>query len=104
GSKNGQAKSAPVNVPDWTKIWASHNVNSSNVYVGDDDDVDEEERLPPHDYLARRQAEATWTPRRSWRRRRKESKGRDMSGFETTGWIRRLLAEKKHNCVPNESD
>ncbi|KAG4948773.1 hypothetical protein JHK82_041957 [Glycine max] len=44
------ATSAPVNVPDWSKILRVDSVESIN-----DEDGDESEMMPPHEYLARSQ-------------------------------------------------
>ncbi|CAJ1962473.1 unnamed protein product [Sphenostylis stenocarpa] len=45
------ATSAPVNVPDWSKILRVDSIESMN----DDEDDDESEMVPPHEYLARSQ-------------------------------------------------
>lgn len=45
------ATSAPMNVPDWSKIYRVNSIES----LHDSDDVDEDEcgMVPPHEYLAR---------------------------------------------------
>ncbi|KAL0300832.1 UNVERIFIED_CONTAM: hypothetical protein Scaly_2310100 [Sesamum calycinum] len=61
--------SAPVDVPDWSKIlkkgsrrnlWddASDAHNDDGVHDGKTDDDDDDEMVPPHEYLARRLASA----------------------------------------------
>lgn len=48
------ATSAPVNVPDWSKIYRVDSVESMH---GDSDDNDDDsEMIPPHEYLAREYA------------------------------------------------
>lgn len=53
-------QSAPVNVPDWSKILGVDHVKEQNPYAVDfdmaGDEEEEEERLPPHEYLAREHA------------------------------------------------
>ncbi|TYG53225.1 hypothetical protein ES288_D09G092500v1 [Gossypium darwinii] len=46
------ATSAPVNVPDWSKIYRVDSVES----IHDSDDGESEEMMPPHEYLAREYA------------------------------------------------
>ncbi|XP_020551677.1 uncharacterized protein LOC105168595, partial [Sesamum indicum] len=60
--------SAPVDVPDWSKIqkkrsrrslWNAHNDDDDGVHDGKtDEDDDGGEMIPPHEYLARRLASA----------------------------------------------
>ena len=80
-------QSAPVNVPDWSKILG---VDSRKEQYPDADDFDmaggeEEERVPPHEYLAREHDH--------WRIFRTSSfwvgiglKGREMSRFRNAVW------------------
>ncbi|KAL8032859.1 hypothetical protein ABFX02_13G124300 [Erythranthe guttata] len=52
-----QQSSAPVNVPDWSKILKKPAPVKRNPRADDDDDdEDDETRVPPHEYLARRLA------------------------------------------------
>lgn len=46
------ATSAPVNVPDWSKIYRVDSVES----IHDSDDDHDSEMIPPHEYLAREYA------------------------------------------------
>uniref|UniRef100_A0A1J3J0Q9 Senescence regulator S40 n=1 Tax=Noccaea caerulescens TaxID=107243 RepID=A0A1J3J0Q9_NOCCA len=49
------ASSAPVNVPDWSKIYRVDSVES--IHEMDEDDEEEETgMMPPHEYLAKSQA------------------------------------------------
>ncbi|KAK5791999.1 hypothetical protein PVK06_033112 [Gossypium arboreum] len=54
-----QQSSAPVSIPDWSKIYGKHHANKDDdnngmddgmVYDGDDDD----EMVPPHEWLAKK--------------------------------------------------
>jgi len=54
-----QHQSAPVNVPDWSKILGADHRKEQNLYAVDvdmDDEDEEDEKLPPHEYLAREHA------------------------------------------------
>lgn len=48
------AASAPVNVPDWSKIYRVDSVES--LHDSDDGLIDDSELIPPHEYLARQYA------------------------------------------------
>ncbi|ESQ29234.1 hypothetical protein EUTSA_v10023699mg [Eutrema salsugineum] len=50
------ASSAPVNVPDWSKIYRVNSVESIHELDNDDEDEEESEMMPPHEYLAKSQA------------------------------------------------
>ncbi|KAF7840629.1 Senescence regulator [Senna tora] len=50
------ATSAPVNVPDWSKILRVDSVESLHEMDDGDCDGDESEMVPPHEYLAREYA------------------------------------------------
>lgn len=45
------AASAPVNVPDWSKIYRVDSVDS--LHDSDDGFIDDSQLIPPHEYLAR---------------------------------------------------
>ncbi|KAF3625152.1 hypothetical protein FXO38_29900 [Capsicum annuum] len=47
------ATSAPVNVPDWSKIYRVDSVESLHENDSDDGADDDTEMVPPHEYLAR---------------------------------------------------
>ncbi|KAK5792005.1 hypothetical protein PVK06_033118 [Gossypium arboreum] len=49
------ATSAPLNVPDWSKIYRSDSVEES-MHDSDDDDDGESDMMPPHEYLARKKS------------------------------------------------
>lgn len=49
------ASSAPVNVPDWSKIYRVNLVESTHE-LDDDDEEEESGVMPPHEYLAKSQA------------------------------------------------
>ncbi|KAL5730760.1 hypothetical protein ACHQM5_003552 [Ranunculus cassubicifolius] len=76
------ASSAPVNVPNWGKIYRVDSVEL--IHESDDDDCDSE-RVPPHEYLARsRQSAATSVFEGVGR----TLKGRDMSRVRDAVWSR----------------
>ncbi|CAH2047955.1 unnamed protein product [Thlaspi arvense] len=50
------ASSAPVNVPDWSKIYRVNSVESIHELDNDSEDEEESEMMPPHEYLAKSQA------------------------------------------------
>jgi len=85
-------QSAPVNVPDWSKILGVDHRKDQNPYavdvdmVGDEDEEEEEEeRLPPHEYLAREHARCRIsTP--SFVLEGVGLKGRDMSRVRNAVW------------------
>ncbi|CAI0468301.1 unnamed protein product [Linum tenue] len=52
GTGRHVASSAPVNVPDWSKIYRIDSVES----LHDDHDDSSDEMVPPHEYLAREYA------------------------------------------------
>ncbi|KAL0693794.1 hypothetical protein Bca4012_060974 [Brassica carinata] len=66
------ASSAPVNVPDWSKIYRVNLVESTHEL--DDDDEEEPGMMPPHEYLAKSQA-----------RRSRKMGGSGASLFEGVG-------------------
>ncbi|PIN25555.1 hypothetical protein CDL12_01699 [Handroanthus impetiginosus] len=49
----GGSASMPVKVPDWSKILKDEYREKNRRRDSDDDDYDEENRLPPHELLAR---------------------------------------------------
>ncbi|CAG7861323.1 hypothetical protein BRARA_I01481 [Brassica rapa] len=66
------ASSAPVNVPDWSKIYRVNLVESTHELDGDDEE--EPGMMPPHEYLAKSQA-----------RRSRKMGGGGASMFEGVG-------------------
>uniref|UniRef100_A0A1J3ET72 Senescence regulator n=3 Tax=Noccaea caerulescens TaxID=107243 RepID=A0A1J3ET72_NOCCA len=47
------ASSAPVNVPDWSKIYRVNSVES--IHESEEDDEEDSGMMPPHEYLAKSQ-------------------------------------------------
>ncbi|GFP98147.1 hypothetical protein PHJA_001958700 [Phtheirospermum japonicum] len=52
--------SAPVNVPDWSKIYGAKNTPNNSIWPEVDESEDEDEGqesnlIPPHEWIARRQ-------------------------------------------------
>lgn len=80
------AASAPVNVPDWSKIYRVNSVESlhdSDEAVDDND----EEMVPPHEYLAREYARNRKTATHSvFEGVGRTLKGRDLSRVRDAVW------------------
>ncbi|XP_076941240.1 protein S40-6-like [Bidens hawaiensis] len=53
-SHKQQQSSAPMSIPDWSKIYKKG--PSDHRYYDDDNDNDDSEIVPPHEYIARRLA------------------------------------------------
>lgn len=76
GGGGGQAQrqlasSAPVNVPDWSKIYRVNSVES--IHESEEEEDDESGMMPPHEYLAKSQ------------KRRSRKSGGGASVFEGVG-------------------
>ncbi|KAG6419030.1 hypothetical protein SASPL_121238 [Salvia splendens] len=82
GSPRGRnmATSAPVNVPDWSKIYRVDSVESLH---DSDDGLDDSELVPPHEYLAR---EYTRSRNSVFEGVGRTLKGRDMSRVRDAVW------------------
>ncbi|KAM3340286.1 hypothetical protein P3S68_030156 [Capsicum galapagoense] len=72
-------RSLPVNIPDWSKILGQENKNDD---IRDKEDVDEENRIPPHEYLARTRV-ASFSVQEGMGR---TLKGRDLSRVRNAVW------------------
>ncbi|XP_028762983.1 uncharacterized protein LOC114721326 [Neltuma alba] len=81
------ATSAPVNVPDWSKILRVNSVESMHeVDDGSDDDY-ESEMVPPHEYLAREYARSRKMAANSvFEGVGRTLKGRDMTRVRDAVW------------------
>ncbi|CAH9082298.1 unnamed protein product [Cuscuta europaea] len=80
------AASAPVNVPDWSKIYRVDSVES---LIDSDDGLDENgaEIVPPHEYLARASARSRKTATNSvFEGVGRKLKGRDLSRVRDAVW------------------
>lgn len=77
------ATSAPVNVPDWSKIYRVDSVESLH---DSDDGIDESEWIPPHEYLAREYARSRQTANSVFEGVGRTLKGRDMSRVRDAVW------------------
>ncbi|ESQ35678.1 hypothetical protein EUTSA_v10008790mg [Eutrema salsugineum] len=73
GIQRQLASSAPVNVPDWSKIYRVNSVES--IHESDEEDEEDSGMMPPHEYLAKSQK----------RRSRKSGGGGGGSVFEGVG-------------------
>ncbi|KAI3456450.1 hypothetical protein Pfo_013113 [Paulownia fortunei] len=78
------ATSAPVNVPDWSKIYRVESVESLHDW---DDGLDDSEVVPPHEYLAREYARSRKMAANSvFEGVGRTLKGRDMSRVRDAVW------------------
>ncbi|KAB5519850.1 hypothetical protein DKX38_024169 [Salix brachista] len=79
-------ESLPVNIPDWSKIYSDYHQRkedeNSNYQLDDDDDQDG--RVPPHEYLARRRG-ASFSVHEGIGR---TLKGRDLRQVRNAVWKR----------------
>uniref|UniRef100_A0A0C9RZG2 TSA: Wollemia nobilis Ref_Wollemi_Transcript_67_1762 transcribed RNA sequence n=1 Tax=Wollemia nobilis TaxID=56998 RepID=A0A0C9RZG2_9CONI len=83
-------QSAPVNIPDWSKILGMDHRKDQSVHLhaaGDEEEEEEEgDKLPPHEYLAREQARSQMTTTSVFEGVGRTLKGRDMSRVRNTVW------------------
>ncbi|KAI9127668.1 hypothetical protein K1719_000661 [Acacia pycnantha] len=80
------ATSAPVNVPDWSKILRVNSVESMHE-VDDGSDENESEMVPPHEYLAREYARSRKMASNSvFEGVGRTLKGRDMRRVRDAVW------------------
>ncbi|KAI3954321.1 hypothetical protein MKW92_002468 [Papaver armeniacum] len=79
------AASAPVNVPDWTKILRINSVESLHDSDEGLDDDDNSERVPPHEYVARGSRRNTMTTS-VFEGVGRTLKGRDLSRVRDAVW------------------
>ncbi|KAJ6767342.1 hypothetical protein OIU79_023163 [Salix purpurea] len=87
-SPRNMATSAPVNVPDWSKIYRVNSVESCND-SDDGFDDNESEMVPPHEYLAREYAQSQKMGGPSVVEGvGRTLKGRDMSRVRDAVWSR----------------
>ncbi|DAD49326.1 TPA_asm: hypothetical protein HUJ06_031905 [Nelumbo nucifera] len=84
--RHNMAASAPVNVPDWPRIFRVDSVES--MHDSDDGIEDHDgERIPPHEYLAREYARTRkMTPTSVFEGAGRTLKGRDMSRVRDAVW------------------
>lgn len=74
------AQSAPINIPDWSKVDKSGNHRGTGTREDDSEpDDNDEERLPPHEFLAREYARSQVTSFSLFEGAGRTLKGRDMS-------------------------
>ncbi|KAL1567746.1 hypothetical protein AAHA92_03192 [Salvia divinorum] len=79
------AMSAPVNVPDWSKVYRVDSVES--LHDSDDGLIDDSEIVPPHEYLARQYASSRKTAANSvFEGVGRTLKGRDLSRVRDAVW------------------
>eukprot|EP01018_Ginkgo_biloba_P031055 Gb_40492 [translate_table: standard] len=85
-------QSAPVNIPDWSKILREENDHPRrrNSVVADDDseDEDDDEIIPPHEVIARQLGRSQITPFSVYEGAGRTLKGRDLSKVRNAVWTR----------------
>ncbi|XP_059627883.1 protein S40-7 [Cornus florida] len=85
-----QQSSAPVNIPDWSKIYKKKNAKKGSMVDDDDEDQygtnnadveddDDDEMVPPHEYIARKLARTQITSFSMCEGVGRTLKGRDLS-------------------------
>ncbi|GLJ53040.1 hypothetical protein SUGI_1129630 [Cryptomeria japonica] len=91
GSNQMRYQSAPVNIPDWSQILKSESCKQMNK-VGDDyrsdDDGDYEEKIPPHEIVAKQLARSQITSFSVHEGAGRTLKGRDLSRVRNAVWTR----------------
>lgn len=83
--------SAPVNIPNWSKIYLNKNVGESNIqgFHGvsqeeDDFEDDDDERIPPHEWIAKKVARNQISSFSMCEGMGRTLKGRDLSKVRNT--------------------
>lgn len=96
-----RSSSAPLNIPDWSKILKKKPAKKSNMWDDDDErdfdslkidgeeDYDDDEMLPPHEYLARRRLATTQIASFSMC----EGIGRTLKGRDLTNLRKAILTK-----------
>lgn len=72
-------QSAPLNIPDWSKLEGRSRHGGSRALHDDDGEDEDEERLPPHEFLAREYARSQKTSSSVLEGAGRTLKGRDLS-------------------------
>lgn len=86
GNRHMMLQSAPVNVPDWSKILGMDQREDNPNYISAVDEEDDGEQLPPHEYLAREQARSQMATTSVFEGVGRTLKGRDMSRVRNAVW------------------
>lgn len=82
-------QSAPVNVPDWSKILGIDHRKDDPIgfpAAGDEEEDEGDDKLPPHEYLAREQARSQMNSTSVFHGVGRTLKGRDMSRVRNAVW------------------
>ncbi|MED6160550.1 hypothetical protein PIB30_052427 [Stylosanthes scabra] len=74
----GSSSTEPMNIPDWSKIYG-HNNHHENADGDGEGDGDEGEMVPPHEWIARRQARRQISSFSMCEGMGRTLKGRDLS-------------------------
>ncbi|MCO5575210.1 hypothetical protein L7F22_029007 [Adiantum nelumboides] len=92
--RHAEGQSAPVEVPRWSKTMAGRN---DKVALFDDDDIDakdeDDDRLPPHELLARENARSQRTTFSVCEGLGRTLKGRDLSRVRNAVWSKMGFAD-----------
>lgn len=105
GSGSGSRRSAPVSIPDWSKIYGRSKAGDDGEHNkdggGEDDDDGEEERVPPHEWLARKMAGSCQVSSSVCEGAGRTLKGRDLSRVRNavlskTGFLEHLDDGHRH--------
>lgn len=86
--RHAEGQSAPVEVPRWSKMMAGHN-DQAGIDAKDDDD----DRLPPHELLARENNRSQHTTFSVCEGLGRTLKGRDMSRVRNAVWSQMGFAD-----------
>lgn len=82
-------ESAPVNIPDWSQILKSENCKRMGDYDScDDGDEDYEEKIPPHELIAKQLARSQMISFSVFEGAGRTLKGRDLSRVRHAVWTR----------------
>lgn len=104
-SGSGSRRSAPVSIPDWSKIYGRSKAGDDGEHNkdggGEDDDDGEEERVPPHEWLARKMAGSCQVSSSVCEGAGRTLKGRDLSRVRNavlskTGFLEHLDDGHRH--------
>lgn len=85
-NKHVEHQSAPVNVPDWTKILGAAETKSKRNAMVEDDGDEDDDRLPPHELLDRENARSQRSTFSVCEGQGRTLKGRDLSRVRNAVW------------------
>eukprot|EP00250_Pteridium_aquilinum_P012001 c20445_g1_i2 orf=505-1464(+) len=94
--RHAERQSAPVEVPDWSKIMAKQHKGQTMAVMDDGeegDKDDDDDRLPPHELLARESARSQRTTFSVCEGQGRTLKGRDLSRVRDAVWSQMGFAD-----------